>query len=186
MLRAPLSLPSQRPDRGVAARNLVHACADYGVREVIVKSKLRRESVDDLLGAGARLVIFDFDMCILSIHSFFLRLDPRDVAGRSLQSDFVDLPFFQELVGCLVARGIKVAIASFGRYDVIQAFMDRCFEGCGEHLSTVFTRETICTPSSVGLVDGFEVAAGKNPQLDKICAHFGVNPSNVLFLDGSC
>jgi hypothetical protein len=44
-----------------------------------------------------------------------------DVAGRSLEQDVADAEFFRAFVGRAVAKGIQVAIASFGQYEVIQA-----------------------------------------------------------------
>jgi len=60
-------------------------------------------------------------------------------------------------------RGIVVKIASFGSYDVIQAYCDLAL-GDG-----VMTREDISTPSVVGSRDGCSVEGGKNKQLQKIC-----------------
>lgn len=60
-------------------------------------------------------------------------------------------------------RGIEVRIASFGNYDVIQAYCDLAL-GVG-----AMTREDISTPSVVGSRDGCSVEGGKNKQLQKIC-----------------
>jgi hypothetical protein len=92
-------------------------------------ARLRRSARAHNLTAALPQAIFDFDLCLLSVHSFGLRLEPRDVLARPLARDFCDVTFFCELVEALAARGIRVAIASFGRYDVIQAYMDRVF--CG-------------------------------------------------------
>ena len=133
--------------------------------------------------AGVRLCVFDFDLCVLSIHSFGLRLEPLAVAARApLERDFVDLPLFRGLVRELGARGVAVAVASFGRYDVIQAYLDRALEGGAAQL---FTRGTISTPSSVGGVDGCSVPGGKNRQLFALAKQFGVEAGAVLFFDGA-
>ena len=62
-------------------------------------------------------------------------------------------------MAAVLARGDAVAVASFGCYDVIQAFLERMCPG-------VFSRENISTPSCVGVADGCSVPGGKNPQLD--------------------
>jgi hypothetical protein len=105
------------------------------------------------------LIIWDFDLTILSIHSWGERIDPRDVAQRSLETDVADLEFFRAFVARALAKGIKVAIASFGVYEVIQGYMDRAV-GPG-----VFTRDNISTPSQHGTKDGHMVEGGKVPQL---------------------
>lgn len=106
-----------------------------------------------------KLVVFDFDLTILSIHSWGERVRPEDVASRSLEDDVADLEFFRVFVERALASGIKVAIASFGVYEVIQAYMDRAV-GPG-----VFTRANISTPSQHGTKDGHVVRGGKVPQL---------------------
>lgn len=76
------------------------------------------------------------------------------------------------LAGAALAkkRGIEVKIASFGNYDVIQAYCDLAL-GVG-----AMTREDISTPSVVGSRDGCSVEGGKNKQLQKICEErYGVD-----------
>ncbi len=79
---------------------------------------------------------------------------------RDVRDDVADLDFFQEFVCSAISRGIKIAIASFGRYDVIQAYLDRAV-GPG-----IFTRENIATPSQYGLSDGHAIHGGKVPMLE--------------------
>lgn len=132
-----------------------------------------------------------------------------DVATRSLEDDVADLAFFRALVGAhssgqwccrdmccesasrsrpglfshataaVLARGDAVAVASFGRYEVILAFLQRICPG-------VFTRENISTPSCVGVPDGCSVPAGKTPQLDGLMRALLPNSRDrVLFFDDS-
>lgn len=105
------------------------------------------------------LIIWDFDLTILSLHSWGERIRPQDVAQRSLEQDVADLEFFRTFVQRALAKGVKVAVASFGVYEVIQNYMDRVV-GPG-----VFTRENISTPSQHGTLDGHVVEGGKVPQL---------------------
>lgn len=110
--------------------------------------------------SDVRLLVFDFDLTILSIHSWGERIRPEDVASRSLDRDVADLAFFRRFVARALDTGVKVAIASFGVYEVIQAYMDLAV-GPG-----VFTRENISTPSQHGTRDGHVVPGGKVPQLE--------------------
>ena len=85
----------------------------------------------------------------------------------------------------LISCGIYVAIASFGRYEVIQTYMQRAFSSPGGgQADGIFNRSSISTPSCVGGVDGMEILAGKNPQLELLCKHFHVDKADVLFFDG--
>ena len=84
------------------------------------------------------------------------------------------------VVDGLVAAGVHVAVASFGSYDTIQAYLDRVFPpGC-------FTRTNISTPTVVGGSDGCSVEGGKNPQLALLASQFGVKKHELLFFDGAC
>lgn len=133
------------------------------------------------LPASIKLVALDFDLCVLRIHSFGLRLEAADVGARDMASDFVDLGLFTALMCALEARGLRIAIASFGRFEVIRAFLDRAFPAG----SSPFSRDNISTPSTVGGQDGFAVAGGKNSQLEALAARFGVPANGILFFDGA-
>ena len=110
--------------------------------------------------SDVRLLVFDFDLTILSIHSWGERIRPEDVASRSLDRDVADLAFFRRFIARALNTGVKVAIASPGVYEVIQAYMDLAV-GPG-----VFTRENISTPSQHGMRDGHVVPEEKVPQLE--------------------
>lgn len=107
-----------------------------------------------------------------------------------MEADFTDLAFFTALVHLLRERGVAVAIASFGRYEVIQAYMDRAFGivvgDAASEATRIFTRTSISTPSTVGVHDGFVVPGGKIPQLQALAAVYGLAPVNVFFFDGAC
>jgi hypothetical protein len=91
-----LILTEDRPIKPLASH--VHAC----------HLTIARAIAD----VGIRLVVWDFDLTILRIHSFATRLTAADVAGRDLRGDFCDLDFFVELSRSLVNIGVGVAIAS--------------------------------------------------------------------------
>lgn len=136
------------------------------------------------LPAGFRervdLVVWDFDQTILAIHSYALRIEAEDVPRRNLYEDFAHLDFFCAVVRALVAADVKVAVASFGKFEVIHAYLERAF---GEVL---FHRDNICTPSQVGSRDGFSLRGGKNLQLKKLLGDYGITDRfRVLFFDGA-
>jgi len=146
-------------------------------------------SLEVVASCGLKVVVWDFDLTILSIHSFGERIAPAAVAVRSMEADFRDLEFFRRVVSELRSRSIEVAVASFGRYDVIQAYMDRIFGDASVESSIgtrVFDRTNILTPSTVGLPDGCSMPGGKNTLLHHICEKHGAMPRDVLFFDGAC
>lgn len=163
-------------------------------------------SLSSVTSAGIRCVVWDFDLTIMAIHSFAERILPAAVATRSLDTDFRDLSFFIRLVRELQARGIGVAVASFGRNDTIQAYMARAFSE-PEHLTVLsaalggagaalgsessavpvlpFSALNVLTPASVGLTDGCSMRGGKNRLLQHICDSMGISPAQILFFDGA-
>jgi hypothetical protein len=79
----------------------------------------------------------------------------------------------------VLACGDLVAVASFGRFEVIEAFLQRICPG-------VFSRANISTPSCVGFTDGCAVPDGKTPQLDALLgALLPAARDRVLFFDDS-
>ena len=137
--------------------------------------------VPDCLRENVQLVVWDFDQTVLRIHSWALQIQPEGVPTRDLDVDFADRAFFVQVVRALQEAGVRVAIASFGKYETIQAYMNRLFED-----EVTFTRETISTPSQVGSRDGYSVDGGKNRQLRKFVEDLGVEPTKFLFFDGAC
>lgn len=141
--------------------------------------------------------MLDFDLCILRIHSCGCKLTPEQVMYRHpLETDFNDLLFFTGMVRALLAADVAVAIASFGKYDVIQTYMDRAF-GIDAPLmpdgnpppmvpGRLFTRDNISTPSVVGAKDGYTHPLRKNPQLAKLMAERGLTETQLMFFDGAC
>jgi hypothetical protein len=131
-----------------------------------------------------KAVVWDFDKTVLAIHSYAQRIAAEDVPARSLDDDFVDMAFFKDVVDALRARAVIVYIASFGKYEVIQAYLDRVFPD-----EPAFTRETISTPATLGvpgLQDGWSVPGGKVPQLLQMTEKYTLKPDAILFFDGAC
>lgn len=127
---------------------------------------------DSCLSIRPKLIVWDFDLTVLSIHSWVAGIRPKDVANRTLYEDVADLAFFRHFVQRALEQGFAVAVASFGQYEVIQAYMDRIM-GRG-----VFNRENIATPSKFGSRDGCTLRGGKVPML-KVC-ETRTSPGHVL------
>jgi len=119
--------------------------------------------VPDWLRARVDAVVWDFDLTILRIHSYRTGIRSREaVASRDLGADFADLEFFTTLVHRLIEAGIDVHVASFGRNEVIQAYLERA-------VGDSFGPDRVSTPATVGGRDGRPTLNGKNPQLVEIC-----------------
>jgi hypothetical protein len=116
------------------------------------------------------------------VHSFSDRIEASMVAARDWRADFHDPLFFRRLVLSLVENDIHVCIASFGKFEVIKAYMDLLFAAD----EFKFDRETISTPSQLpGYSDGMSVQEGKNKQLLRLSNAFGVDLGTTLFVDGA-
>jgi hypothetical protein len=119
------------------------------------------EVMDKLAQHNIKLIVFDFDFTILKIHSFAQRITAEQVATRDLESDFKDLSFFQSLVSEARTHSIEIAVASFGRFPVIKAYMQRAFP-CQE------AEVDILTPGCFeNCRDGQSMENGKNQMLEK-------------------
>ena len=145
--------------------------------------------INELVKANVRCVVWDFDLTIMAIHAFAMRIQPEAVWTRDLAADFRDLHFFTATVRKLVAAGIGVAVASFGRFDVIYAYLKRAFGGLPDtpldDPSLPFQRHNILTPGVLGSVDGFSMRGGKNVALTAIATSLNAQPRELLFFDGT-
>ena len=91
------------------------------------------------------LYIWDFDLTILKIHSYANEIKEEDVKSLSwkkLMCHFADPVFFRDLVYYLIGHKKKVAIISFGDYNVIKAYLDRLFDN-----DNIFDNHNILTPA---------------------------------------
>ena len=67
-----------------------------------------------------KLIVFDFDLTILRIHSWAERVAAEDVPHRDLDADVADAAFFRAFVERARARDVPVAVASFGAFETIK------------------------------------------------------------------
>ena len=130
---------------------------------------------------GTSLIVFDFDQTVLNCHAFGEGVEPDEVPGR-WKDDVADLDTFRAFVAAAQQRGATLAIASFGRSEVIRAYMDLIAPGA-------FSDADIVTPASLGsdYEDGMSVENGKPMMLQLLCKRNPVTnlkgAAGVLFFD---
>ena len=119
---------------------------------------------------------------VLKVHSFRLGIEP-DVVATRWQEDLCDLPFFRLFVQKARAQGTAVAIASFGRRDVIVEYLAHIFDADAAE-GAPFAPTMIVTPSDLGLLDGHSLPGGKPKMLRLLMERVGLRDlSSVLFFD---
>lgn len=124
-----------------------------------------------------RLVAWDFDKTVLKLHALGQGIQPHEVPAR-WESDVADLDCFVAFVQGAKARGARVAIASFGKLEVVRAYIDCIF-------GTSSMAIDILTPSALGGKDGAQLPKGKPRMLQALMAKSPIitDPSAVLFFD---
>uniref|UniRef100_A0A7S0L7S9 FCP1 homology domain-containing protein n=1 Tax=Coccolithus braarudii TaxID=221442 RepID=A0A7S0L7S9_9EUKA len=136
--------------------------------------------------AECSFVVWDFDLTILRIHAFGEGVTVNDITAR-WEADVADVELFRSFVLTALANGICVGIASFGRAEVILAYLQHIF--AGTDAPSAFTAENIATPAALdipGVTDGVSLPNGKPLLLEVLCTR--ANPpvtqrSSVLFFD---
>jgi FMN phosphatase YigB (HAD superfamily) len=124
------------------------------------------------------LYVFDFDMTILKIHSYAQNMTPSQVESmgwRKLMDQFADPIFFRDLINYLISRNKKVAIASFGKYNVIKAYLDRLFDN-----TSIFGLDNIITPPNERNI---RPSDDKNEYLVGLIRDLNINYKRVIFFD---
>ena len=129
------------------------------------------------------LFIWDFDLTILKIHSYAMEVKSGDVEGmnwKRLMCQFADPIFFRDLINYLVSNKKKVAIISFGTYNVIKSYLDRLFDD-----NKIFGLDNIITP-----LEGnqrynklFKPSSDKNQYIIDIVRKYSIDYSKVIFFD---
>ena len=126
------------------------------------------------------LYIWDFDLTILKIHSYANEIKEEDVKSLSwkkLMCHFADPIFFRDLVNHLIGNKKKVAIISFGYYNVIKAYLDRLFDN-----DKIFGKHNIITP-----IDECQrhtsINSDKNQYIINVAREHNISYSRIIFLD---
>lgn len=124
------------------------------------------------------LYVFDFDMTILKIHSYAQNMTPSKVESmgwRKLMDQFADPIFFRDLINYLISHNKKVAIASFGKYNVIKAYLDRLFDN-----TSIFGLDNIITPPNERNI---RPSDDKNEYLVGLIRDLNIDYKRVIFFD---
>ena len=87
--------------------------------------------VSEYLLKHCNLWVWDFDDTLIDTTTYYIKsMEPDDIKIRSTAELNKEMPhwkYFRNLVEYLVTSGKRVGIASFGTYEIIQAYMDRIF-----------------------------------------------------------
>ena len=131
---------------------------------------------DDNDDERIKLVVWDFDMTILRIHSFAKRISALDVPRRDYERDCADANFFRAFLREMKQKSIKVAIASFGKREVIETYLKCLVDGKkgDEDLAEYAFNEkkkSIVTPNDVGGTDGCSMK-DKSRMLDALTKRY--------------
>jgi len=126
-------------------------------------------------GKDLRLLVFDFDCTIARIHVWSkyqnAPLDKIPITDMT----FVDVRAFREFVQATTGYGHKVAIATFGRRDVVNKAITYALGG--NH------GIVISTPADHQCQEGSASLRNKNTQLNSLAERFDVRLSQIIFLD---
>lgn len=121
------------------------------------------------------LIVFDFDLTIARYHLWGTYQDKPLDQVPVRDNTFVDLGAFRDFVHAVRDKGHHVAIASFGRKDVVNKAITHAL---GEEHGIV-----ISTPGDHGHRDGSSNLGSKNTQLSSLVERFNVKLSQIIFLD---
>jgi FMN phosphatase YigB (HAD superfamily) len=128
-----------------------------------------------------KLIVWDFDLTLLRIHSFSKRIIAQEVKRRDYEHDFADATFLRSFLDEMKRKGIKVSIASFGKREVIEEYMKLLIsEEYGDYCSDfafVDKRKSIVTPNDVGGSDGCSMK-DKGKMLDVLMKRFVLNKAD--------
>jgi hypothetical protein len=126
------------------------------------------------------LYIWDFDLTILKIHSFANEIkedDVKSLSWKKLMCHFTDPIFFRDLVYYLIGHKKKVAIISFGYYNVIKAYLDRLFDN-----DKIFDKHNIITPLDE-CQRHISINSDKNQYIINLAREQNISYQKILFFD---
>ena len=135
----------------------------------------------DAPSGGARMLAFDFDKTILSIHATACGISAADVPSR-WQADVADLACLRGIVLEARRRGLRCGICSFGHAVVVRAYLSCIFADAPD----AFGDSDILTPAAFGGVDGAELRHGKLRMLQRLASTASppiTDAASVLYFD---
>lgn len=122
-----------------------------------------------------KLIVFDFDRTIMKEHMWNKYRDTPISRIHITDDHFVDLPKFRGLVLSLRRNGHNVAVATFGRRDVVDKALHHAL-GEPHNIS-------VRTPADFGFRDGSGRLGDKNTQLAELAKRYNVSAEQIIFLD---
>lgn len=130
------------------------------------------------------LFIWDFDDTLIDTRAYLTRsMKPDDIRRRTdkeLTEDIIGWQYFKTLCNYLVYKGKRVGIASFGTYEIIQAYMDRIF-GFNQK---IYTRNNIKTIMRDCWGNPVEFMRNKNKFIHELMTLYQLRDTNrVMLLD---
>ena len=133
-----------------------------------------------------KLWVWDFDDTLIDTNYYYkTSMEPNDILKRTDEELTNEVPhwkYFKRLVEYLAKHGKYIAIASFGTYEIIKAYMDRIM-GFNQ---TFFNKKNLIAPVyNERQCRSFKLPANKNEYIYKIMKHYTIEDfkSVVLFDD---
>lgn len=134
-----------------------------------------RNGVGQAEATPRQLFAFDFDMTVARYHMWGTYQN-KPVDSIPIADDtFADLAAFRDFVDVVTKLGHHVAIATFGRKEVVNKAMVYAF---GDNHDII-----ISTPADHGHKEGSSSLGDKNIQLQALAQHFGVTLQQIVFFD---
>ena len=130
-----------------------------------------------------KLWVWDFDDTLIDTKYYYKsNMDPDVIRARTdtdLSNEIPQWRYFKRLVEYLIQNGKYVAIASFGTYEIIKAYMDRIF-GFNQHF---FMSNNLIAPTySERDIRGFRHPPNKNEYIYKIMKTYKINDFKIVVL----
>ena len=132
-----------------------------------------------------KLWVWDFDDTLIDTKYYYkASMDPADIRNRTdteLTNEVPQWRYFKRLIEYLVKHGKYVAIASFGTYEIIKAYMDRIM-GFNQ---TFFTNKNLIAPNYTDReCRSFKLPPNKNEYIYKIMKMYKIEDfTNVVLFD---
>lgn len=132
------------------------------------------------------LWVWDFDDTLIDTSTYYVKsMEPESIHVRTneeLDKEFPSWRYFRKLVMYLVSSGKRVGIASFGTFEIIQAYMDRIF-GFNQKFFT--GTNIMASYKEERLKREFKLPINKNPYIYELMKFYNIQDYEkvVLFDD---
>jgi hypothetical protein len=144
----------------------------------------KNELISNYLLNKFKLWVWDFDDTLIDTATYYNKsMEPKDILMRTDDQLTEDIPnwiYFKKLVNYLISRGVRVAIASFGTFKIIKAYMDRIF-GLNQHIFDTANLKALCRDANGKPIRFYP---NKNDFIDSIMEHYRIyEPIKVVLFD---